>query len=175
MRQYIGLIHKEDASDYGVSFPDFPGVVTGRQDNCRSASARRGGARLSHRGAHRRRRIDSGADAARTGSENRRTRHFLGASEACDTVSRSAEKKVACLSASLSPSRRTARNARSRRDICVDAFLPGSNGRSSCAISDIRTSCRCRRTLGTRLRKTPVPCYPPTGVATPQTQSAGPR
>ncbi|TIR57257.1 MAG: CopG family transcriptional regulator, partial [Mesorhizobium sp.] len=24
MRQYIGLIHKEDASDYGVSFPDFP-------------------------------------------------------------------------------------------------------------------------------------------------------
>ncbi|RUV03788.1 hypothetical protein EOA60_27900 [Mesorhizobium sp. M1A.F.Ca.IN.020.06.1.1] len=30
MRQYIGLIHKEDASDYGVSFPDFPGVVTAR-------------------------------------------------------------------------------------------------------------------------------------------------
>jgi hypothetical protein len=28
MRQYIGLIHKESASDYGVSFPDFPGVVT---------------------------------------------------------------------------------------------------------------------------------------------------
>ncbi|TIT99429.1 MAG: hypothetical protein E5W43_11945 [Mesorhizobium sp.] len=28
MRQYIGLIHKEDASDYGVSFPDFPGVAT---------------------------------------------------------------------------------------------------------------------------------------------------
>jgi predicted RNase H-like HicB family nuclease len=28
MRQYVGLIHKEDASDYGVSFPDFPGVVT---------------------------------------------------------------------------------------------------------------------------------------------------
>jgi predicted RNase H-like HicB family nuclease len=28
MRQYIGLIHKEAASDYGVSFPDFPGVVT---------------------------------------------------------------------------------------------------------------------------------------------------
>jgi predicted RNase H-like HicB family nuclease len=27
MRQYVGLIHKEDASDYGVSFPDFPGVV----------------------------------------------------------------------------------------------------------------------------------------------------
>lgn len=28
MRQYIGLIHKEAASDFGVSFPDFPGVVT---------------------------------------------------------------------------------------------------------------------------------------------------
>ncbi|UVK44367.1 type II toxin-antitoxin system HicB family antitoxin [Mesorhizobium sp. AR07] len=28
MRQYVGLIHKEHASDYGVSFPDFPGVVT---------------------------------------------------------------------------------------------------------------------------------------------------
>ncbi|MPZ39107.1 MAG: hypothetical protein GEU95_13820 [Rhizobiales bacterium] len=28
MRQYIGLIRKEAASDYGVSFPDFPGVVT---------------------------------------------------------------------------------------------------------------------------------------------------
>jgi len=28
MRQYIGLIHKEDASDFGVSFPDFPGVAT---------------------------------------------------------------------------------------------------------------------------------------------------
>lgn len=28
MRQYVGLIQKEGASDYGVSFPDFPGVVT---------------------------------------------------------------------------------------------------------------------------------------------------
>src|SRR5712692_2741703 len=28
MRQYIGLIHKEAGSDYGVSFPDFPGVIT---------------------------------------------------------------------------------------------------------------------------------------------------
>ncbi len=27
-RQYIGLIHKEATSDFGVSFPDFPGVVT---------------------------------------------------------------------------------------------------------------------------------------------------
>jgi predicted RNase H-like HicB family nuclease len=28
MRQYIALIHKDEDSDYGVSFPDFPGVVT---------------------------------------------------------------------------------------------------------------------------------------------------
>jgi predicted RNase H-like HicB family nuclease len=28
MPQFIGLIHKETDSDYGVSFPDFPGVVT---------------------------------------------------------------------------------------------------------------------------------------------------
>ena len=28
MKQYIALIHKEGGSDYGVSFPDFPGVIT---------------------------------------------------------------------------------------------------------------------------------------------------
>ena len=28
MRQYIALIHKEAESDFGVSFPDFPGCVT---------------------------------------------------------------------------------------------------------------------------------------------------
>lgn len=28
MRQYIGLIHKDPDSDYGVSFPDFPGIAT---------------------------------------------------------------------------------------------------------------------------------------------------
>src|SRR5258708_306700 len=28
MRQYIALIHKEANSDYGVSFPDLPGVIT---------------------------------------------------------------------------------------------------------------------------------------------------
>lgn len=28
MPQFIGLIHKEANSDYEVSFPDFPGVVT---------------------------------------------------------------------------------------------------------------------------------------------------
>jgi predicted RNase H-like HicB family nuclease len=28
MQNYIGLIHKDADSDFGVSFPDFPGVVT---------------------------------------------------------------------------------------------------------------------------------------------------
>ncbi|WJH40521.1 type II toxin-antitoxin system HicB family antitoxin [Aliirhizobium terrae] len=28
MSNYIGLIHKDADSDYGVSFPDFPGIVT---------------------------------------------------------------------------------------------------------------------------------------------------
>jgi len=28
MQNYIGLIHKDADSDYGVSFPDFPGCVT---------------------------------------------------------------------------------------------------------------------------------------------------
>lgn len=28
MGNYIGLIHKDADSDYGVSFPDFPGLVT---------------------------------------------------------------------------------------------------------------------------------------------------
>ena len=28
MRHYIGLIHKEAASDFGISFPDFPGCVS---------------------------------------------------------------------------------------------------------------------------------------------------
>lgn len=32
MRNYIGLIHKEADSDYGVSFPDLPGVVTAGTD-----------------------------------------------------------------------------------------------------------------------------------------------
>ena len=32
MRNYIGLIHKDAGSDYGVSFPDFPGVVTAGTD-----------------------------------------------------------------------------------------------------------------------------------------------
>jgi predicted RNase H-like HicB family nuclease len=32
MRQYIGLIHKDANSDYGVSFPDFPGCVTAGRD-----------------------------------------------------------------------------------------------------------------------------------------------
>lgn len=28
MRQYIALIHKDAKSDFGVSFPDFPGCIT---------------------------------------------------------------------------------------------------------------------------------------------------
>ena len=28
MRQYIALIHKEADSDYGISFPDLPGLIT---------------------------------------------------------------------------------------------------------------------------------------------------
>ncbi len=28
MAYYVALIHKEPKSDYGVSFPDFPGCVT---------------------------------------------------------------------------------------------------------------------------------------------------
>ena len=28
MRHYIALIHKEEGSDYGVSFPDLPGAIT---------------------------------------------------------------------------------------------------------------------------------------------------
>lgn len=32
MRNYIGLIHKDPDSDYGVSFPDFPGVITAGTD-----------------------------------------------------------------------------------------------------------------------------------------------
>ena len=32
MRHYIGLIHKDADSDFGVSFPDFPGVVTAGTD-----------------------------------------------------------------------------------------------------------------------------------------------
>lgn len=32
MVSYIGLIHKDPASEYGVSFPDFPGCVTAGAD-----------------------------------------------------------------------------------------------------------------------------------------------
>jgi predicted RNase H-like HicB family nuclease len=32
MAQYIGLIRKEAGTDYGVSFPDFSGVVTAGRD-----------------------------------------------------------------------------------------------------------------------------------------------
>ena len=32
MAQYIGLIHKDAESDFGVSFPDFPGIATAGVD-----------------------------------------------------------------------------------------------------------------------------------------------
>jgi predicted RNase H-like HicB family nuclease len=32
MHNFIGLIHKDPDSDYGVSFPDFPGVATAGTD-----------------------------------------------------------------------------------------------------------------------------------------------
>ena len=32
MREYIALIHKDPDSDYGVSFPDFPGCITAGSD-----------------------------------------------------------------------------------------------------------------------------------------------
>ncbi|MDZ7872791.1 MAG: type II toxin-antitoxin system HicB family antitoxin [Rhizobium sp.] len=32
MQNFIGLIHKDPNSDYGVSFPDFPGVATAGTD-----------------------------------------------------------------------------------------------------------------------------------------------
>lgn len=32
MQQYIGLIHKDAESDFGVSFPDFAGLVTAGED-----------------------------------------------------------------------------------------------------------------------------------------------
>jgi predicted RNase H-like HicB family nuclease len=28
MRSYIGLIHKDPESDFGISFPDFPGCIS---------------------------------------------------------------------------------------------------------------------------------------------------
>ncbi len=32
MQHYIGLIHKDQGSDYGVSFPDLPGCITAGKD-----------------------------------------------------------------------------------------------------------------------------------------------
>ncbi len=32
MQHYIGLIHKDRGSDYGVSFPDLPGCITAGKD-----------------------------------------------------------------------------------------------------------------------------------------------
>jgi predicted RNase H-like HicB family nuclease len=30
--QYVGLVHKDAGSDYGVSFPDLPGLMTAGKD-----------------------------------------------------------------------------------------------------------------------------------------------
>lgn len=32
MSTFIGIVHKEKGSDYGVSFPDFPGCITAGRD-----------------------------------------------------------------------------------------------------------------------------------------------
>ncbi len=41
MTSYIAIIHKDDGSDYGVSFPDFPGCITAgaTQDEARRMAA----------------------------------------------------------------------------------------------------------------------------------------
>jgi predicted RNase H-like HicB family nuclease len=32
MRYYIGIIHKDEDSDFGISFPDFPGCISAGSD-----------------------------------------------------------------------------------------------------------------------------------------------
>lgn len=32
MTNYIGIVHKDDRSDFSISFPDFPGCVTAGRD-----------------------------------------------------------------------------------------------------------------------------------------------
>lgn len=32
MRYYIGIIHKDEGSDFGISFPDFPGCISAGSD-----------------------------------------------------------------------------------------------------------------------------------------------
>ncbi len=38
MRQYIGIVHKDPASDFGVSFPDFPGCISAGRTLAEAAS-----------------------------------------------------------------------------------------------------------------------------------------
>jgi predicted RNase H-like HicB family nuclease len=38
MRYYIGIIHKDEGSDFGISFPDFPGCVSAGSDLSELAS-----------------------------------------------------------------------------------------------------------------------------------------
>lgn len=47
MRHYIGIVHKEPSSDFGVSFPDFPGCVSAGE-TLAEAVALAGEALLAH-------------------------------------------------------------------------------------------------------------------------------
>lgn len=38
MRQYIGIVHKDPSSDFGVSFPDFPGCISAGQTLAEAAT-----------------------------------------------------------------------------------------------------------------------------------------
>lgn len=38
MRHYIGIVHKDPTSDFGVSFPDFPGCITAGRTLAEAAS-----------------------------------------------------------------------------------------------------------------------------------------
>ena len=49
--QYVALIDKRHDSDYGVSFPDFPGVVTAGTGDGRKRAKERG-VRFGRREAH---------------------------------------------------------------------------------------------------------------------------
>lgn len=41
MRHHIGIVHKEPSSDFGVSFPDFPGCVSAEETLAEAAAIAR--------------------------------------------------------------------------------------------------------------------------------------
>ena len=41
MRHYIGIVHKDPTSDFGVSFPDFPGCVSAGETLAEAAALAR--------------------------------------------------------------------------------------------------------------------------------------